>query len=174
MVEIIPKPTRKIPFWQNILLYFVIVLLIAIIASYFTLNYSYKKADKNLKDLKNAIAAKETPKEKALEKEVIGYKKKIEDFSFLLEKHQRASKFFSFLEKSIHPKVWFSSFSLDLKEHRVTVSGSTESFWTLGQQLLIFQKDPLIKEVNLSGISIGAEKKINFTFNLLISPQIFK
>jgi hypothetical protein len=37
MVEIIPKPAKVVPFWQNILLYFSSFLLIAAISVYFIL-----------------------------------------------------------------------------------------------------------------------------------------
>ena len=172
MVEIIPKPTKeKIPLWQIILFYLSISLIVVMIISYFVIDYFQKQAENNLQSLEKAIAERTN---KDLEEEVVGYKRKIEDFSYLLSQHRKTSKFFSFFEKLIHPRVWFSGFSLSLKDFRVTVSGTAESFRILGQQLIIFQKNPLIKKTELSGISIGPEGKIHFTFNLFLNPIVFK
>ena len=174
MVEIIPKPTKEVPLWQTLLFYFCISLIAVMIVSYFVIDHFQKQAEGNLQSLERAIAERTTPREKALEEEVVGYKRKIEDFSSLLSHHQKTSKFFSFFEKLIHPQVWFSDFSLSLKDSRVTVSGTAESFRILGQQLIIFQKSPLIKKTDLSGISIGTEGKIHFTFNLFLAPTVFQ
>ena len=174
MIEIIPKPAPKTPLWQNILFYVSLSLLVISVICYFGLSHFQKKSFQTLKALDQEMAAKQTSEDKALEAEVISYKKKIGDFSVLLSQHQMASKFFGAFEKMVHPRVWFSDFNLDLEKCKVTVSGSTDSFWTLGQQLLIFKRQPLIKEVNLSGVSIGTEGDIRFAFNLLFSPKIFK
>jgi len=116
------------------------------------------------------IESKEAP----LKKKVLTYKQKIDDFSLLLNQHQKTSKFFPFFENIIHPQVWFSSFSLDVKNAQVTVSGTAKSFKVLGQQLLIFQGNSLIKETKLSRISMSREGEIHFTFNLSLNPIIFQ
>lgn len=174
MVEIIPKPVQRTPLWQNVLFYFSLFLLVVAVIAYFGLVYLEKRSSQDIKDLDKAIAAKWTQKDKSLETEVIDDKKKIQDFSFLLSRHRKAPKFFSSFEKMIHPKVWFSVFNLNLEKSSVTVSGSTDSFWSLGQQLLIFKRQPLVKQIKLSGVSIATEGGVRFTFNILFSPQIFK
>lgn len=172
-IEIIPKPPAKIPFWLNILLYFSIILLIFSISSYFVLDYYLiKKSEITLQDLEKEIEEKKSEK-KALEEEILNYQKKIEDFSFLLDQHLVNLNFFNFFEKISHPKVWFSDFNSIPGEAKIKVSGQAESFQVLGQQLLIFKAEPLIENLNLSEISLGEEGKIKFTFNLILSPQIF-
>lgn len=179
MVEIIPKPTIKAPLGLNILLYFSIVLLIIAVLSIFVLDRLIKNSTDTLDNLKAAIG-KTTPEETALRKEISDQERKLNDFSSLLDNHRKISKSFSFLENLSHPKAWFSSFSADPNQSLVRVSGLTESFQTLGEQLIIFQNPPLpeqkklIKSVALSEISIGEGGKIGFTFTLSLDPQIFK
>ena len=173
MIEIIPKPAAKIPFWLNILFYSSIVLLIAVISSFFVLNHFIKKSTDTLQDLETALARERTPSKIALEKEIFSYQKKIEDLASLLKEHLASSQVFEFLERVTHPRVWFLNFDFSSRESRVKVSGITESFQTLGQQIFILKKNPLVKDLNLSGVSIGKEGEIVFTIDLLLDPQIF-
>jgi len=174
MVEIIPKPVSKPSSWFNSLFYFSVVLLFIAILSIFLLNQFQKKAVLTLKNLEVLLTQIKTQERINLEKELIGYQKKIEDFSFLLQGHSLDSKLFGFLENITHPKVYFSSLNFNSDEKKVILNGETESFQTLGQQLLIFKAEPLVKEVNLSKISIGREGKIDFAFSFSFSPEIFK
>jgi hypothetical protein len=173
-IEIIPKPPVKAPSWQNILFYFSIALLITSVFSYFGLDYLLKKNKIVYQELEEALAREKTAEETALENRVFGYQKRINDFSKLINKHLYASKVFPLLESVCHPKVWFSDFDFSLKDYMVVVSGEAESFSALGQQLMIFEKEPLIKETNLSQLSLGAEGGITFTINLSLSPGAFK
>ena len=175
MVEIIPKPTPKLPFkWLNILFYFSLILVLFSIFSFFLIDHFQRKAFQTLEDLESTLAREKTPEEVALEKEIFGYQKKINDFSILLESYQPPLNFFPVLEKNSHPKVQFTDFSLNPKNLQAILSGKTESFQTLDQQLSIFKKENLIKDVNLSKLFIGKEGEVEFTLNLSLSPAIFK
>ncbi len=171
MVEIIPKETPPIPKWLNILFYFALALLIFSIVSYFILGSSLRNAQKNLVDLKNTLAGEETPEKIALEKEVLNYDKKVKDFSRLIVQHLTSSKIFVFIEKTCHPKVWFSRFSLDPRSGQATFSGKAQSFESLGQQLLILKDESLVKSLGLKKVSIGKEGEINFELSLSLDLQ---
>jgi len=43
----------------------------------------------------------------------------------------------------------------------------------LEQQILVLKQDPLVKSLNISGVSISEEGKVDFTFLLTFAPQIF-
>lgn len=173
-VKIIPKPPAKLPLWQNILFCFSLTLLIGAICSYFVFDYSQKKAEETFKNLKTTLEEEKTLQRIVLETEVLNAKKKINGFSQLLDKHISTSNIFSLLEKKSLPKIWFTNFNFDFKDYSVIISGETDSFYTLGQQLLILKKEKLIEKIGLSGVSISQEGNILFTFNLSLSPETFK
>lgn len=173
MIEIIPKPVAKLPRWFNIVFYLSLVLLFLAISSYFVLNQSQKKSFKELQDLEEAIALERTPQRVNLEKEILLYQKKIDDFTFLFNNHLSISKFFDFLEKNSHPRVWLPQINLIPGQGQLIISGQTESFKALGQQLLIFKKEPLIKDISLTKISIGRRGEIEFSLNLSLDQKIF-
>jgi len=173
MVEIMPKKTPGLSKWINILFYFSLALLIFSIASYFILDYSLKKSRKILTDLEESLARKETPEEIVLEKEILGYQKKIKDFSQLIGQHLETSEVFNFIQKNSHPSVWFSQFNLDSRENIILISGTTDSFETFNQQILIFKRENFVQDINIKKILIGKKGKIEFILSLSIDPKIF-
>jgi len=173
-IEIIPKEAVRPSPWQNILLYFCIFLLLFSILGYFALDYFVKKADRKLQELSEELTKARTPQQIALEKEILDYRDKIEDFSPLLIAHQKSSNFFDSLEKITHPKVFFSELNLDTKVNRVRLFGQAENFQILGQQLLIFQKAEFIQNLILSEVKIEEEGKIGFTFDFSLNPELFQ
>lgn len=174
MIEIIPRPAKKLPLWQNLLFYFSIILLLITILSYFILGHFLKKSEKALQDLELTLARGKTTEELSLEKEVLSWQKKIEDFSKLIREHTLASNFFLFLEKNCHPKAFFSKVNLKPGANQAVLSGQAENFSVLAQQISILKSKKEIKDLNLSSIIIGKEGKVDFILNLLLEPQLFK
>lgn len=183
-IEIVPKPPEKIPFWQNILFYLSLILFLGTIFTYFILVRFEKRTQDEIQKLDAKIAEIRTPEQISLENELRSKQKKIDDFSRIFKERKFPLKFLDFAEGSfsetkkfaslIHPQVQILNFSLNLKEGKLEISGITENYITLEQQLIIFQKEPLIKEVNLSNFSPGKEGKVNFAFSLTFDPSIFK
>jgi len=174
MIEIIPKPAQKLPLWQNILFYFSIAVLIASFLSYFVLDNFIKNSQKILQELGETLAREKTGSQLLLEEEVFNYQKKIADFSQLLQNHLFTSKTLGLLERNSHPKIWFSQYNLDSTKGILALSGEAEDFSVLGQQLLIFKKEPFIKGLDLSNISVGRKGRVEFTLNLSLAPQLFR
>lgn len=172
MVEIIPKPAEKAPLWLQILSDFLIFLLIGVIISYFALGWLEKKSENYLQNLEEKISQARTPEIIALEKEVLDYQKKIEDFAKIFEQHKLNSKFFQFLEERTYPKVFFSKFNLNSQTLKVSLSGQADNFLSLGYQLQILEKEPLLKEINLSKISLAREGGIEFDLELILNPKM--
>lgn len=174
MVEIIPKKTPELSRWLNILFYFSLAVLIFSILGCFVLENSLKNNQKILSDLEKSLSEGRSSGRINLEKEILKHQKNIEDFSQLIGKHLTVTEVFNIIQKNCHPNVWFSQFNLNAKEAEVSVSGETQSFESLGQQLLIFQDENLIKEASLEQVSITKEGKIQFGLTLSLDPQIFK
>ncbi len=173
-IEIIPKKVEaKLPV-VNILSYLSLILLIISVLGYFILGYFQKNSARTLQNIEDIISQKETPEVKVLEKRVFGYQKKIEIVSSLLTSHKVSRNFFSFLESFSYPKIFFSKLDLNVGKLQASVSGQTETFESLGQQLLIFRRGEFVKDVNLTEVSIGKEGEVKFTIELSFNPQLFK
>lgn len=169
-IEIIPKSKIKEISWVNLVLYFLLIIFLVLLLSYFILDIYQKKLNQELSDLEKALIR--TDAEKALEDELSIYQKKIEDFGNILNVRQSPLDVFSFLEKTIHPKVWFSNFSFDLEKGTLSLSGQAENPEVIEQQLIIFKKQEMVKNVTLSNFSISKEEKIDFNLQLTFDSPI--
>ena len=173
-IEIIPRKTVALPSWLKILFYVLIGLIIISILSYFILGYLQKKSLVSFKNIEEEISKERTSQRITQEEEILNYQKKINDFEFLLSYHLFPSKFFTFLEKTSHPRVLFSQTNLNPAQSLVTLSGQAESFLALGQQLQILKREPSIKNVSLSKISLGERGGVDFTLTLSFDTEFFK
>jgi len=173
-MEIIPKKTPGLPLWLNILFYASIILLIATVASYFVLDKFIERNGETLKNVEEKLTDQKNPEFVSLKNEVLNYQKKINDFFQIINSHLKTSKFFGFFEKLCHPKAWFSQFKLNSESGSVELSGTTQSFESLGQQILIFEKEPLIEKVELKNVSLTKIGEVDFSVNLSLSKEVIK
>ncbi|MBI2624782.1 MAG: hypothetical protein HYW70_00380 [Candidatus Nealsonbacteria bacterium] len=174
MVEIIPKPAKKIVSIEGISAYISFSLLIAAFFGYFILANFQQKNVKLLDGLEEELLKSITPKERVLENQVLEQKKKIEDFAVLLSLQNKTLGFFETLEGVVHPKVWFNSFTLDTAGMKVSLSGKTESFADLEQQLLAFKNEKKIGEVILKDVKIEKGGNIAFDISLALTKEALK
>lgn len=173
-IEIIPKKETERTLLKNILFYLAIALLVVEILGFSLLVFYQKKLEEEKGQLDTALEEKQTAEIKALERKVLKSKEKIDDFASLFNSHKKSSQFFKFLGDVTHPKVFFSGITFNVGEGKADLSGKTESFPTLGQQISILRQQKLISNINLSGISLGEEGEVDFSLNFSISPQMLK
>lgn len=172
-IQIIPKPEERKPILPEVLFYLSLAVLIAAVASYFVLSSLLQKTEKNIQTIDQEMAALDSSPDRHLETKLFDYQKKINDFSRLLNGYKYSSQIFPLIESLAHPKVSFSNFSAEIQKGTVHVSGSADSFQTVQQQLIIFRNSQFIKDVTLSGVSLGEKGKIPFVFDLGIDPGVF-
>lgn len=172
-IEIIPKKKEAAPPWQIIIFSILILLLLLAIVFYFFLLNQEKKYQTKINELKTIIE-KEREKEEAKIKELSEIKEKISIFSKLTEDHFFISKVFEILSQNTHPKVFYKTFDLSPEKNKISLLGETDNFFILGQQVLILKENPLIQEIKISKISKTKEGKVEFGFDLILSPEIFK
>ncbi len=174
MVEIIPKPVKETDRWQKILIYLFIFLIIVLIGTYFLLDNLEESSKIYVDELEKRLKQGRTAERITLEEENLNYKKKIEAIVPFLEIHILSSKFFEFLEKKVHPRVFFSRVNLSVQEEKVILSGQTDSFSTLQQQLSILNKESIIENLVLTNATLNKEGGIDFNLNIFLNKEIFK
>jgi hypothetical protein len=181
-IEVAPQKEEK-PLWQTLLFYFSFTLLILSLVSFLVLKYYFvPDFTKKITDIDAQIARQSQSVENgktigSMEAEVKAAETKIEDFKTIYQENLKASKFFREFESSVHPKVYFTSLSLTLKpdEPHAVLSGQTESFQSLIQQIEIFQnKTNFIKNFDVSNVGMAEEGGVGFSFTLNLQPSIFK
>ncbi|MDO8436198.1 MAG: hypothetical protein Q7S82_02320 [bacterium] len=173
-MEIIPKKPSQYSVWFNILLYISLILFVFVLVVFLIFNNSVKNSQKVLKNTEDNLAKEDTPEKAALKKEIAAAQKKINDFSGLIDQHLANTEPFKFIERKTHPRVWFSQINISSREGTVSLSGETKSFESLGQQLMIFREETLVRSVALKNVAIGKEGRIVFDLSISLAPEIFK
>lgn len=170
--KIIPKPIPKLPWWINYVLIVLSALLIFVLIVYSiignqtgVLEQDKERINKQIIDIRALGVAK-------IEKELSITVREIDDFKIILSNHRITSRVFDFFREIAHSQVQFSDFTLNGEDNRITLNAITESFKTLGEQVLILQSREEIKGLQLSNIFLGKDGKVEFSISFFL-PEIF-
>lgn len=174
-VEIVPRPKAKPKIALSLVLYLSLVIFILAIGSYFFLSMTEDSKNEELDQAKADLVAQETEERLELKERLKEYEGKINDFSILLDARLYPLKFFDYLESITHPKVMWTNLSVDLLEAELLLSGQTDSLEHLIQQVLVFEAEPKVKEVELMSFSsIREGEEVSFSLSTVLSPTLFK
>lgn len=171
LTKIIPKPKIEIPTSLNILFWLSLILLIILGGVFFFLQNQVSNLETRKGELERQLSSQP---QKEIEKRLVEISEKMEDFSEFFQEHKISSKFFEFLKDSCHQKVRLTSLYLNNKDFRVELSGKTEDFQTLGQQILIFQNREEVKDVKVSDVVLDREGAVNFSLTFNFSEDLIK
>ncbi len=174
MVEIVPKSSEKENGSTGFLFFFSLFFLFASIIAYFVFLSLQKKAEASIQNLQERLAKEKTAEIEALEKTLQDYEKRLRNIEPLLKEHVFTSKLFAELEKNTHPQVFFYHFDLDCPNLTVTLKGKSKDFFSLGQQILILEKNPKIANPTLEQLSLDQEKMVDFVLRFQFSPDLIK
>ncbi|GAI55538.1 unnamed protein product, partial [marine sediment metagenome] len=155
-IEISPKTRIKAPIWTIIVGAVLLILLIGFTVAYFYFVFYINKISQELEE-KNITTV---PLEKAItekEAELEPISQKIDDFDRLFVQHKKTINTFTFLERICLPTVWFSSFGFDSDTGKINVSGQADSFAILEQQILVLEQELMVKNLDVSEVSMDEE-----------------
>lgn len=172
--RIIPKPKAKAPRWVVLFFYGSLILVALSAGLFFFLQDRVLTLEKERETLQAQIVDVESRAQTIFTKELLDASKKIGDFSRIFQEHKNTSKLFDFLRASCHPKAQFTSLTLDSENYQVDLSGKTENFQSLGEQLIVFRNNKDVKELQLSNISFDVEGQLNFNLTFVLAETIFK
>jgi len=172
MVQVIPRiSTKKKTNLKQLVPWLSVLLIVVVFLLYFIFSHQISRANISLEKSRTALSQAQTQSETELERKILIFRSKMKDVILLLQKRERTSRFFEFLEALVHPNVYFSSFSYDNENRRIELEGKADDFVSLGQQILVFQQQPLIQKVKLLGASLGEEGKIKFSLELSLPSK---
>jgi len=172
--ELIPKEKLKTPSLINFLFYLSLILVMILGTCYFGVRIKNSSIKSQIEEVKLNVSKIKIEGDKETERQVLGYQKKINDFSGLFNEHKIVSSFLDLLRKSTHLKVSLSTLVLNTETAQVILGGQTENFKTLGEQILYLKGSEFIKGLVLSNLALGEEGDVKFNISLSLDPEIFK
>lgn len=169
---ILNKLRDKKLWWVDVVFYFVISSLIAVIICYvvFAIKISLEKT--NITALQAKLATVGTEQQKEMEKIVFEYQKKLNTYAPLIKNHKISSNIFAFLEQNTLPNVWYSRFSVASNGSDIVLSGEAGSVETLSRQTAIFEESEYLKNITVLGTAVGTEGRVTFNLSLSLNPNI--
>jgi hypothetical protein len=172
-IEIIPKKKEVTPPWQILIFVISIIILLASVLFYFFLSNQEKEYQAKIDEIKEEMEREAKEKEGKIKK-ISEINDRISTFSKIIQNHFFISDLFKLISDLTHPKVYYKNFDLNIEKNSLFLSGETENFFTLGQQILLFKENETIKGIDISKISKTKEGKVDFDINLILNPEIFK
>ncbi len=176
----IPKKTFTKPFYKEkgfgIFLWLSIALLIAsgwaFGGVYYYKQLSVGRVDGLSESLKQAKASFEP----SLISQLSSVANKIELSKGLIRGHKTLIPIFDFLEQSTLKSVRFSSFEYSSSEdgEEISMKGSATSYASLALQIEEFQNSIGVKNVSVSGLSLGKGGAINFNIKVVFESDFVK
>ncbi len=171
-IEVIPKQKIKEISWTRIAVYAALALFLAFLFSYFALAFYKQNMERELAELEKAL--KRTPAQSELEEDILSFQKRANDSAILLARHALPTKIFELLEENTYRNVWLSAVKLDLQGGIIEITGIAANFEILAQQVLIFEKNDLVKKIALSRVSTGRTGEITFEARLTFDTTALK
>lgn len=171
-IEIVSEPKFKTPSLVAFLIVACVIVATVFVSAYFFFTINLEKMGKEIQKKEQAtIVLTQTIMQK--EAEIIPLKNKISDYGLLLNIHKSPLDIFKILEDHSLPKVWFSNFGFDIEEKQIVLSGHTDSFEILEQQVSVLKEESLVTEITLSNVSIDEEGGIDFILELSFKSEVF-
>jgi len=159
--------------WMDIVFYFAISMLIAVVFCYLIFIIKNNIQRSQIKEEEAKIAEVASEQQKIDEEEVILYKKKIGDFADLLENHEFSSHAFIFIEQHTLADVWFKNINMDEKNRKLQLAGETANMEALSRQVAVFEKNEYVEKIDLLNSSLTDSASINFNLSLILNQEIF-
>lgn len=168
------KEKRELPSWVGWAFYISVGIMGVILICYVIFSIKVYLQEKAVSELNKKIAVYGSQDQKAIEKQVMDFKKQLKDFSGVIANHKISSNVFAFIEQKTLPKIWFSSFDLSETTNDIRLSGTAESMEVLSQQVLAFEKSTdYVKHISIMDSQVDIAGKISFLISLSFDPNIF-
>ncbi len=165
---------RSRKWWISVVFYAVMAMLLMTVTCYGVFAFKAYVYDKKISELDDKIASYSTPEEKAAEKEVLDYKKKIDDFASVIASHKISSNIFGFIETATLPNVWFSSFTMSENDNEIRMVGEAENMEALSRQFNVLESNKeYVKDISVLNSQVSQSGRISFVLNVSLNPKIF-
>jgi len=173
-IEITPQRRSRATLFATIIGIISAFLILVLVGSFLYFYITNKSLLENIQRSKDSsLDLDQTIRNK--ENELLVFQRRIDDFEVFLSKHKDLRKMFTIIEEKTIPFMWFNSFSFQAVDNGIiSLTGNTNSFFAVEQQIAIFKGHDLIKKVNLGEITINEEEGgIEFALELVFDPEVF-
>jgi len=169
MVQVIPRVSKKNKTRLNTILpWFSLILVFIVIAGVFFFSAKIDASNNRISELDEELTAAKSQKETETERNLMTYKRKVNNVISILEERHRNLEFYLFLEELVHPDVYFTGLSMNMEQGSGSLTGIVNNFESLGQQITAFKENSYLHDVQAETVSLDKEEGIGFTIEFII------
>lgn len=172
MVEIIPKREERTPPVVNLIFWASLVLAVAVAAGIFILQNFQRQQRLAIQQSEQQLLADPSPEQKQLEEDMLSWKQRLDDFKLLADERRTPLPLFSLLETSVHPAVVFTGLTVNLNQNRTLLSGETDSFKHVDEQILLLRQKSEVADLQLVRIELGEGGRVEFSVDFSLEEQV--
>ncbi len=170
MVNEISK--RPEVFLENAVFYFAFFLLLFVISGFFYFRHEVNRANEEMAVLDVQWTKMKTEEQKGLESRVVAARRRMSDFSKIMEERYSAVNFFSEFENMVFSGVHYSKLILDFSKNSVSLTGHGNNFSDVARQGTKFSAaKSVLVSWPFTKIMITEDGKINFDADLSMDPN---
>lgn len=160
--------------WANLLFYVAFGFLVLTIFCYGIFTIKVFLEEETIRQLNEKILMHTTPQDALMESKILDYKKKIDDFTVLVNDHRISSHMFNFIEQKTLPKVWFSNVSVSQAKSEINLAGEAANMETLDNQVHVFEESrDYVNTITVLNSEVTSQGRIKFIVSLSLNPKIF-
>jgi len=173
-IEQLSREPVQTPGWSSKLLMWSSTLFFISLATYFGLRFGYQpylitqqnEVQDEIERFTQQIPVEEQEK-------IITFYSQLANVRTLLANQTIASALMPWLESYTHQSVSFSSFSANLAQATIAMTGEALTLTALAEQIAAFQETPDVLEFEFPGAAKTDEGRWGFTVNLTLDPALF-
>lgn len=150
-----------------------LVLVVLIFLGFFVYNFILQRS---INSVNEEIIAVESERNLVADEnfinEVFNLNSRIQNLKGVLDNHVYPSNLFAFFEKITMPKTKFVNLAAGFTDGKISTRGETDGYIGMVKQIIIFSRDPNIKEAKVTGIALAPNGKIQFGLELSFNKKI--
>jgi Tfp pilus assembly protein PilN len=151
-----------------------VVLIVLGLAFYFG-SITYKRAlTRDLEDAASNILRVQSERDAMVEEEVRDFAVRLSAIDSLLLNHAYTSAVFAFLERATHPAVQFRDFSYRTQGGVISMNGTTQSYTTLGEQIIALEQNRNIRKLAVSNIQLDKSGRVLFGISFDVDQGLLR
>ena len=161
--------------WDVVLFYSASAFLIIAVFTYLIFMFKVSLERQKVMEIDKRIASYGSIEQKAYEAKLVNYKKKIDDFTEILDNHKITANIFALIEANTLPEVSFSNFDMSKSNDRLRLMGRADNPDALSGQIESLEKNSdYIKSINMLNLNAdNSTQELSFTIEIFLNPKIF-
>lgn len=149
-----------------------LIILFAVVFIWLGLFFYNRSLDKEQEILFQKMEQLKKEENKEMVNKIISMEKGLKSAKGLLAAHTYPSNIFGFLERLTFANVAWEKFDFDAEGLESSLSGRAQTYNVIAKQILVFQSEPAIANISVSGVQLDQNGGVSFSAKIIFNSKI--